>query len=91
MKGAYGMSLRTTLAALAILGLSVTGCDYIVPPPEIGSPTPVIVSQGWAGEGDGRLRQLGFVARGSGDREQHRRLERHGRCREYGNGDGLGG
>jgi hypothetical protein len=50
MKGAYGMSLRTSLAALAILGLSVTGCDYIVPPYEIGSPTPVIVSQGWAGK-----------------------------------------
>jgi hypothetical protein len=43
------MSPRSLLAVVAILGLSVTGCDYIVPPPEFGSPTPVIVNKGWAG------------------------------------------
>jgi hypothetical protein len=61
MKGAYGMSLRTTLAGLAILGLSVTGCDYIVPPYEIGSPTPVIVSQGWAGKVTGVSEKSGSL------------------------------
>jgi hypothetical protein len=43
------MSPRKVLAVVAILGLSVTGCGYIVPPPEFGSPTPVIVDKGWAG------------------------------------------
>lgn len=45
----HWMSPRKVLAVVAILGLSVTGCGYIVPPPEFGSPTPVIVDKGWAG------------------------------------------
>ena len=48
MKGDYSMSLRKTLAALIVLGLAVTGCDYIVPPIDFSTPTPAGTSQGWA-------------------------------------------
>ncbi|HEX7490190.1 MAG TPA: hypothetical protein VF337_00625 [Candidatus Limnocylindrales bacterium] len=61
MKGAYRMSLRKTLAALTIMGLSVVGCDYIVPPYEIGSPTPVIVSLGWSGTVTGVAENAGAL------------------------------
>jgi hypothetical protein len=43
---------RRTLTFLtaAILAVSLAGaCDYIVPPVEFGTPTPVVVDNGWAG------------------------------------------
>jgi hypothetical protein len=41
MKGDSGMNMRRRLALAAVLGLAVTGCDYIVPPYEPPhSPTP---------------------------------------------------
>ncbi len=43
------MSLRRTLAAVIVLGLAVTGCDYVVPPYNSDTPTPAIASLGWAG------------------------------------------
>lgn len=48
MKGDCRMSARKTLAAVIVLGLAVTGCDYIVPPIDISTPTPAIASQGWS-------------------------------------------
>ena len=42
------MISRKTLAAVIVLGLAAAGCDYIVPPYSIDSPTPVLQSQGWA-------------------------------------------
>ncbi len=39
-----------TCLAAAILAVSLVGaCDYIVPPVEFGTPTPVVVDKGWAG------------------------------------------
>jgi hypothetical protein len=40
MKGDSGMNMRKRLALVAVLGLAVTGCDYIVPPPDYSTPTP---------------------------------------------------
>jgi hypothetical protein len=42
------MSVRKTLAAVIVLGLAVTGCDYVVPPISFDTPTPAIASKGWA-------------------------------------------
>jgi hypothetical protein len=43
------MSVRKTLAAVALLAIAVAGCDYIVPPPpDPGTPTPLKTGD-WAG------------------------------------------
>jgi hypothetical protein len=44
----FRMSTRTTLAAIIVMGLAVTGCDYIVPPIDDSTPTPAVASQGWS-------------------------------------------
>jgi hypothetical protein len=49
MKGYVGMKMRESMALVAILGLAVTGCDYIVPPIDFGTATPALQSEGWAG------------------------------------------
>ena len=36
-------------AASVVLAIASAGCNYVVPPIEIGSPTPVIADNGWAG------------------------------------------
>ena len=41
------MRVPRTLAAVIVLGLAVTGCDYIVPPIDNSTPTPVLSGQGW--------------------------------------------
>jgi hypothetical protein len=48
MKGDCRMSVRKTLAAVIVLGLAVTGCDYIVPPISEETPTQAIKSEGWS-------------------------------------------
>ena len=47
MKGDHRMSVRRTLAAVVVLGLAVTGCDYIVPPIDNSTPTAALSGQGW--------------------------------------------
>ena len=41
------MRLPRTLAAVIVLGLAATGCDYIVPPIDNSTPTPALTGQGW--------------------------------------------
>ena len=41
------MRVPRTLAAVIVLGLAVTGCDYIVPPIDNSTPTPFLSGQGW--------------------------------------------
>ena len=41
------MRVPRTLAAVVVLGLAVTGCDYIVPPIDFGTATPALSGQGW--------------------------------------------
>ncbi len=47
MKGNHRMRVPRTLAAVVVLGLAITGCDYIVPPIDNSTPTPVLSGQGW--------------------------------------------
>jgi hypothetical protein len=47
MKGDHRMRVPWTLAAVIVVGLAVTGCDYIVPPIDNSTPTPVLSGQGW--------------------------------------------
>ena len=47
MKGDHRMRVPKTLAALALVALAVTGCDYIVPPIDNSTPGPVLSGQGW--------------------------------------------
>jgi hypothetical protein len=49
MKGDGSMKVRRTLAAVVVLGFAVAGCDYIVPPVQVGTPPPAIVKGGWQG------------------------------------------
>ena len=41
------MRARLALAAVMVVGLAVAGCDYIVPPIDNSTPTPVLSGQGW--------------------------------------------
>jgi hypothetical protein len=47
MKGDHRMRLPRTLAAVIVMGVAVTGCDYIVPPIDNSTPTPILSGQGW--------------------------------------------
>ena len=47
MKGDHRMRVPRTLAAVLVMGLAVAGCDYIVPPIDNSTPTPVLSGQGW--------------------------------------------
>ena len=47
MKGDHRMRVSRTLAALVVVGLAVTGCDYIVPPIDNSTPTAVLSGTGW--------------------------------------------
>jgi hypothetical protein len=47
MKGDHRMRVPGTLVAVMVLGLAVVGCDYIVPPIDNSTPTPVLSGQGW--------------------------------------------
>ncbi len=47
MKGDHRMRVPRTLAAVVVMGLAVTGCDYIVPPIDNSTPTPVLSGNGW--------------------------------------------
>ena len=40
--------MRKALTAVIVLGLAVTGCDYIVPPISFDTPTPAGANLGWA-------------------------------------------
>ena len=50
MKGDLSMRVRTTLAAVIVVGLAVTGCDYIVPPIDTSTPTPALSGKGWGAD-----------------------------------------
>jgi hypothetical protein len=43
------MRTLSIVAAAALVAIASAGCNYIVPPLEIGSPTTYIVDSGWAG------------------------------------------
>jgi hypothetical protein len=47
MKGDHRMRVTRVLAAVVVMGLAVTGCDYIVPPIDNSTPTPMLSGQGW--------------------------------------------
>ena len=47
MKGDHRMRVPRTLAAVVVVGLAVTGCDYIVPPIDNSTATPALSGQGW--------------------------------------------
>jgi hypothetical protein len=49
MKGEHMMRVPRTLAAVILMGFAVTGCDYIVPPLDNSTPTPILSGQGWGG------------------------------------------
>ncbi len=49
MKGDPRMKVPRTLAAIIVMGLAVTGCDYIVPPLDNSTPTPILTGKGWGG------------------------------------------
>jgi hypothetical protein len=47
MKGDHRMRVPRTLAAVVAMSLAVTGCDYIVPPIDNSTATPVLSGEGW--------------------------------------------
>ena len=47
MKGNHRMRVPRILAAVIVLGLAVAGCDYIVPPIDNSTPTPILSGHGW--------------------------------------------
>lgn len=50
MKGKVAMRTRRILALVGVLGLAAAGCDYIVPPIDFNTPTPVVnTTTGWTG------------------------------------------
>ena len=61
MKGNLSMRVHKILAASIVMGLAVTGCDYIVPPIDFSTAKPADSGQGWGAivtnvtESDGSL------------------------------------
>jgi hypothetical protein len=47
MKGDLRMRVRKTLVVTIVMGLAVTGCDYIVPPIDFNTAKPADSGQGW--------------------------------------------
>ena len=47
MKGDHRMRASRTLAAVFVMGLAFTGCDYIVPPIDDSTPTAALSGKGW--------------------------------------------
>jgi hypothetical protein len=73
MKGDHRMRVPKTLAALLVVALAATGCDYVVPPIDNSTPTPVLSGQGWAAivtgvsEANGALHVDLSLRNGTGD------------------------
>ena len=73
MKGNHRMRVPKTLAAVMVIALAVTGCDYVVPPIDNTTPTPALSGQGWGAivtgvsEANGALHVDLSLRNGTGD------------------------
>jgi hypothetical protein len=73
MKGNHRMRVPKALAAVMVVALALTGCDYVVPPIDNSTPTPVLSGQGWTAivtgvsEANGALHVDLSLRNGTGD------------------------